>query len=59
VLEATPDGILVACGPEGRQTLRLRVLQRAGGKRLAAGDFLRGHALPVGGVLGSSTSRET
>jgi methionyl-tRNA formyltransferase len=33
--------------------LRLTVLQRAGGKRLPAADFLRGFALPQGLVLGT------
>ena len=34
------------------QALRLTVLQRAGGKRLAAADFLRGFPLQPGQVLG-------
>ncbi|MGE4240272.1 methionyl-tRNA formyltransferase [Ramlibacter sp.] len=38
-------GIVVACG-EGRLTLT--ELQRAGGKRLGAGDFLRGFPLEAG-----------
>jgi methionyl-tRNA formyltransferase len=40
---------LVACG-EG--ALRLERLQRAGGRPLAAADFLRGFPLPAGAVLG-------
>ena len=48
VLSADAQGVLVACG-EG--ALRLTQLQRAGGKRLAAGDFLRGFDLPAGAVL--------
>ena len=48
VLAADADGVLVACG---QGALRLTQLQRAGGKRLAAGDFLRGFELPVGSVL--------
>jgi methionyl-tRNA formyltransferase len=39
----------VACGTGA---LRLTRLQRAGGKPMAAADFLRGHALPVGSRLG-------
>jgi methionyl-tRNA formyltransferase len=39
VLQSGPAGILVACG-EG--ALRLLELQRPGGKRLTAADFLRG-----------------
>ncbi|MEN3110999.1 methionyl-tRNA formyltransferase [Uliginosibacterium paludis] len=45
ILEASQDGVMVACG-EG--ALRLTVLQKPGSKRLAAGDFLRGFALIVG-----------
>lgn len=48
VLAADADGVLVACGTGA---LRLLQLQRAGGKRLAAADFLRGFELPVGAVL--------
>ncbi|AOS81794.1 MULTISPECIES: methionyl-tRNA formyltransferase [Hydrogenophaga] len=48
-LAVEPEGITVACG-EG--ALRLTVLQRAGGKRLPAADFLRGFALAPGEVLG-------
>ena len=48
VLAADASGVLVACG-EG--ALRLTLLQRAGGKKLAAGDFLRGFELAVGSVL--------
>ena len=39
VLSADAQGILVACG-EG--ALRLTELQKPGGKRLAAGEFLKG-----------------
>lgn len=49
VLAADAQGVLIACG-EG--ALRVQVLQRAGGRKLAAGDFLRGFALPVGSVCG-------
>lgn len=48
VLAADAEGVLVACG---HGALRLLQLQRAGGKRLAAADFLRGFELPVGAVL--------
>lgn len=50
VLAADAAGVLVACGSGA---LRLTQLQRAGGKRLAAGDFLRGFELPVGAALTS------
>ncbi len=48
VLAADDAGIVVACG---RGALRLTQLQRAGGKRLAAADFLRGFPVAVGAVL--------
>jgi len=48
VLQADAQGVVVACG-EG--VLRLLSLQRAGGKRLPAGDFLRGFPLQVGQIL--------
>ena len=48
ILAADATGVVVACG-EG--ALRLEVLQAPGGKRLAAGDFLRGHPLPPGSRL--------
>ena len=50
ILLVNDEGITVACG-EG--ALRLTTLQRAGGKRLAAADFLRGFALAPGMVLGA------
>lgn len=49
ILSADDGGVTVACG-EG--TLRLTTLQRAGGKRLPAADFLRGFPLQPGMVLG-------
>lgn len=50
VLSANAQGVRVACGSG---VLNMTLLQRAGGKRLAAGDFLRGFELPVGSVLGT------
>jgi len=49
ILSAAPDGILIAAG-SGR--IRLLEVQAAGGKRLAAADFLRGNALAPGSKLG-------
>jgi methionyl-tRNA formyltransferase len=46
VLSATAEGVDVACGGAG--ALRIRELQRAGGKRLVALDFLRGHPIAAG-----------
>ncbi len=45
VLEASPAGIRVACG---QGSLRLEILQRPGGRPLAAAEFLRGFALAPG-----------
>ena len=56
VLSATADGVRVACG---QGVLRMTLLQRAGGKRLAAGDFLRGFDLPEGAVLDGAASGGT
>jgi methionyl-tRNA formyltransferase len=51
VLGAGADGILVACG-EG--SLQVTELQRPGGTRLAAAEFLRGFALARGERLGAA-----
>lgn len=51
VLEVGPEGLLVSAG-EGR--LILRELQAAGGKRLAAAQFVLGHPVPPGTVLGTT-----
>jgi methionyl-tRNA formyltransferase len=54
-------GTVLAAGPEGvdiatiKGVLRLRALQRPGGRMLNAADFLRGHPIPVGTVLASQT----
>ncbi len=45
ILEAGPEGIVIACGSEA---LRVQELQRAGGKRLTAGQFLAGFPLAAG-----------
>ena len=50
ILSVSDAGVSVACGSTG--VLRLTGLQRAGGKRLAAADFLRGFALAPGMVFG-------
>ena len=51
ILSATADGIDVACGSSGSGVLRITTLQRAGGKRLGAADFLRGFAVQPGMVF--------
>jgi len=53
ILEANEAGVTVQCG---QGVLRLTELQRSGGKRLAATEFLRGFALPVGTVLGTTAA---
>ena len=50
ILSVNETGVSVACGSDG--VLRLTELQRAGGKRLAAADFLRGFALAPGMIFG-------
>ena len=50
ILSVSDAGVSVACGNQG--VLRLTELQRAGGKRLAAADFLRGFALAPGMIFG-------
>ncbi len=52
ILRIDGKGIAVACG--NGSALRLTALQRAGGKRLPAADFLRGFALEPGMMLGGS-----
>ena len=49
ILSVNECGVTVACGDGA---LRLTALQRAGGKRLAAAEFLRGFDLQPGMVLG-------
>ena len=48
VLESGRSGIVVACG---QQALRILGLQREGGKRLRAQEFLAGHPLKAGEQL--------
>jgi methionyl-tRNA formyltransferase len=50
VLQAGPEVLRIACG-EG--ALEILELQRAGGRRLAVGEFLRGHAIRAGERLGA------
>jgi methionyl-tRNA formyltransferase len=49
VVQADKHGVIVRCG---EAALRLLELQREGGRRLPAGDFLAGHPLPRGVRLG-------
>ena len=46
-----PSGMIVACGRDG---LRVLELQRAGGRRLAVGEFLAGFKLASGARFGSA-----
>jgi methionyl-tRNA formyltransferase len=46
VLLADPkEGLIVACGEDGKEQIQLLELQKAGGKRLPAHEFLRGFLL--------------
>ena len=50
VLESEPKkGLVVACGSGA---LALHEVQLVGGKRMQSADFLRGHAVPKGSILG-------
>jgi methionyl-tRNA formyltransferase len=49
VLRADKTGIVVACG---QGALRIQQLQKEGGRRLSAQEFLAGHPLQPGEVLG-------
>lgn len=49
VLSAEKAGIVVACG---KQALRILELQREGGRRMSAAEFLTGHDLEPGGKIG-------
>lgn len=51
VLEASPEGVLIGCGSGA---LMVTELQRAGGKRLAAADFLHGCPIGLGEQLGAA-----
>ena len=46
IISADPSGIVVGCG---RDALRILELQREGGRRMSAGEFLAGCALKPGG----------
>jgi methionyl-tRNA formyltransferase len=48
VLSSGADGIVIACGSGA---LSVSILQRAGGRRLPAAEFLRGHSLEAGARL--------
>ncbi len=48
VLYASAHGILVGCGSG---SVLLREIQMEGGRRMAAGDFLRGRPAPPGTIL--------
>ena len=49
ILQADKTGIVVGCG---RDALRILALQREGGRRLRAQEFLAGHPLLPGQKLG-------
>jgi len=49
ILQSNKEGIIVGCG---KQALCITELQREGGRRLTAGEFLAGHPLRRGEKLG-------
>ncbi|MDQ5877642.1 MAG: methionyl-tRNA formyltransferase [Pseudomonadota bacterium] len=49
ILAVDRDGVLIACGTGA---LRVTELQKAGGKRLSAAQFVAGHALSSGAFFG-------
>jgi len=49
ILRADRQGIVIGCGSDA---LRITVLQREGGRRMTAAEFLAGHPLHIGGRLG-------
>lgn len=50
VVSASPEGIVIGCGSG---CLRVTRLQRPGGRRMSAGEFLRARAVPAGTRLES------
>ena len=51
ILSVEPAGVTVACGSSA---LRITELQRSGGKRLPAGEFLTGHDVKTGMRFGAA-----
>ncbi len=51
VRAADADGITLACGADGSEGVLATQLQKAGGKRLAAVDFLAGYPLQIGEIF--------
>lgn len=49
LVSSAKEGMIVACGDGALQLLEIQAL---GGKRMKIGEYLRGHAIPVGAVLG-------
>ncbi len=49
VLSADKNGIIIACG---QNALRILELQREGGRRMGAAEFLAGHSFKIGGLFG-------
>lgn len=52
VVRAADGAFLVACGPAGDGRLLLSEVQLEGKRRMSAGEFLRGHPVAPGTVLG-------
>lgn len=52
VTAASPTGIIIACG---HNAIQLEVIQKSGGKRLTAAEFLAGNALQPGDCFDTDT----
>ena len=50
VIDANGDGIIIACD-DGRSALRVLELQKPGGKRLPANEFLKGFSVKTGQIF--------
>ncbi len=48
ILQAEKSGLVIGCGQDA---LRITLLQREGGRRMSAADFLAGHLLKTGQIL--------
>jgi methionyl-tRNA formyltransferase len=57
VVSADHRGVAIACGADGRDTLVVEELQKPGGKRLAAPQFLAGFRLRTGDIFDAIPSQ--
>jgi methionyl-tRNA formyltransferase len=57
ILVADKHGAIVACGPDGGESLAIAEAQVEGKRAMSAGDLANGRVLVAGGVLGSQDLR--